>query len=554
MAFNPDQYLAEKQALSPVEASGFDPDAYLKEKLGSAPSAYSQLESALMGGVNQLNWAPVVGAAAQHPIEAFKKAMNPLARLANAKEASPEDTKHFDELREALNKNFKEAEHDNPWSYGAGNVAGSLLTAPLMPELAGAKGAAMLGAGMGALSGTGQALSEGKDIGDVAKSAGIQGGIGGMVGGAVGLLANKLSPESLKDTASERAVETFNPAKGEVTKMRTAPVIGENLPEGTTRLHQIGDQLLKPTEFLNNEPILTASGNAEKLVQRLLTAQKNSGEFLGTVAGQVDETGQKLVQTGPISDYIESLQSAYLGPNGKVKPPFASEHGALEQVKEMIAQYGRKNPMSFAEAEAIKQDISSLAYKDNGMISNMDMAKLRGFVNDNIEQALDTATKNMGDKGLYQKYLQAKNLYGATKQIEKSAQGNASKEISNRDFGLTDFLTAGLGYGAHGGPGLMAAVAGKKFLDVKGNQLAAKGANWTANTMKAVGDKFSAYTPEALTQLGKTLSSSDNEIAQKVGRIVSGTAEKDAIGRNAVIFSLMQVPEYRNVLRGITGN
>lgn len=91
----------------------------------------------------------------------------------------------------------------------AGGLAGSLVTPlpGLGPATLGArlaKGAAS-GAIGGAATGAGSALSEGKDLGDIARAAGTQGTIGGVLGGTLGAAIGSRLPTG---SAGERAAET----------------------------------------------------------------------------------------------------------------------------------------------------------------------------------------------------------------------------------------------------------------------------------------------------------------------------------------------------------
>lgn len=516
----------------------------------------SKTESGLRGLVNQFNLAPVVSAAAQHPIEAAEAASNPLLRLLGKSEFSPEDTAGFNAARQESNTAFKQAEQANPATYMAGNIAGGLATA-LIPGVnvgKGVAGAAKLGASIGALTGAGQALSEGKDVSDVAASAGLQGALGGALGGVIGKVGSALNPEALESNAAKNAVEAFNPSKSEVSKLLKAPARGEG-----SRLEEVGGILNKPTQFLNGKSILEASGSPESNLERLNLAQENAGKFLGSVAEKVDESGQKLVTPTDIVSYIEELQKPYSGISaaskeaGLPKQSFVDEFNALNRIKQDVLEYGN-NPISFSEAEAIKKDISALAYKDNGAIANADMAKLRGFVNDKLEEALDTAAPTLKDPDLYNKYIEAKDLYGATKQIQKSAEGNAAKELSNKDLGLTDYLLGGAGYSAHGGLGATAAIGAKKVLESKYNASAAKIQQGTANVMRDISSTIAEWTPEQFKSISSKMIQSGDPTAMKLGNILSKTADKDATGRNAVIFSIMQNPSYREFMRDITGN
>lgn len=534
---------------------GFVPAATspeLHDDLGFVPheqpdqSSISLLESLLRGGANQFNMAPVVSGAAQHPAGALKELL----------QQTDEDTNAYDAARDKSNQEFKAAEAAHPVAYNGANIAGGVALSTLLPEIAAAKGlsgALKIGGAYGALNGIGSGLSEGKSAGGVLGDAALQGTLGaatgGLVHGVVGGLA-KLTSDGLKKSANQHVLESFNPPKSEITKLRNAPLIG-TAAEGETRLDQAAQRLLEPSEWMNNEPIFQM-GSAENNLNRLQTAQHNSGSFLGTVANKVDEHVGPSVDTAPLIDEVEKIINDYRSPMGGdlAKPIFVDQYNELQRIKQYILEYGN-NPISFKNAEQIKRDLSELAYGPDGKMKDLKIAKLRGFFNDHMEDALDKATQSMGDPALYNKYLKAKDLYGATKQLMKSADNNVSKEISNRDFGITDLMVAGMGASAHGGPGAVAALGLKKAADSYGHQGMATAQQWGANTMKQVSSKVSAYAPEQLKDIGTKLSFSGNPVAAKLGNVLSDLSAKDGVGRNAIIFSLLQNPAYREILRDL---
>lgn len=197
MAFDPDKYLAEKEA-----AKAFDPDKYLEEKGVAAPAPDTDwlqtAKDALRG-------------AAQGASFGFAD------ELTGALESAFSD-KSYTDARDESRKAYAEAQDRSPYAYGAGEIAGGFAVP--VPGLGAAQGAATLGkavargalhaGAMGALSGLGH--SEGQNLADVAKDTAIGAGVGGVVGGLTGAAVHgvgKLAEKSqgLKDKLGSKALE-----------------------------------------------------------------------------------------------------------------------------------------------------------------------------------------------------------------------------------------------------------------------------------------------------------------------------------------------------------
>jgi hypothetical protein len=554
MAFDPDKYLQEK--LSSEGSGGFDPDAYLKAK-GVQTDEPSSLEALLRGIGSGLTFgaAPAIGAAIQHPIEAFKEATNPLARLAGAKEASPEETKDFDKEREVSNNAFEAAQKAHPWVYGGGNVLGSLPAMALAPETApGIIGGAKLGAGLGALSGVGSALSQGKDVGGIAQSTALQGVIGGGVGGIAGGITSKLNPNALEESANSNTFEAFNPTKGEVTKVRNIP----GLPNDVDGIQWVGANALKPTEFLDGKAILQKGANPQELLDNVQTVLKNSGAFIGDVANKADESGVKLVDPSTLFDKIQELIQPYqvkptIGVDvGDALPSTQEDFNLLNNMRSSIKQIIGDNPgpIDFTTASRILKLIDSKSYNQNGII-NQDMNELRGALNENIEKSLEQVASMTDNPELFSKFKEAKDMYRTAKLLDKSANNSVSKDITNADLGVLDYAAGAAGAHALGGPAAIAAVVAKKALTKNYNSYAAVTQKWTADTMKDVSSRITAMTPEQFKSVGAKMATSDSPTVQSLGRIYSGIADRDNTGRNAMIFSLLQIPQYRDIMRDL---
>lgn len=541
--------------------------------------AYTGMQSALMGGLNQLNAAPVLGAAAQSPLQAFKKAINPLARLAGASESKPEDTKDFDEDRQTLNSKFKQAQSNNPKSYLAGNVAGSIPLMALAPESApGILGGLKTGAAIGAASGAGEALSSGQSVGGVAGQALGGAATGGLVGGVLGGAASALTPEALEATAASQGLKAVAPAKSDIRKIMTSAGAGPDA------LQDAGETLIKPSQWLNGKSIVQAGAGKEDILNNVQQAMQRSGQFIGGMADTADSMGKKVVDTNDAVDFIDKALAKMVSPNpdkeGVALNTYKDAFDTLYGIKQDIQDIGGTGaPISFQDSQKILKVIDDAAYNQDGTVANQDLNKLRGIFNGNIEDGLEQVSKDSGSN-LYDQFKDAKDMYRTTKLISKAAEGGVAKDVSNQTLGLTDYIAGGIGHAVGGNPLGLAAAAANYGVRNYGNAIAAKAAQGLANGMNSIGNKVSAVgsgisagmdvvqqktpplagkiltsaTPETLQNWATTAAASSNPTMQGLGRIFKEAAGRDQIGRNALMFTVLQNPTYRDALHSVTSS
>lgn len=558
MAFNPDQYLKEK-----LGSKEFDPNLYLSQKLGNrlpaSPEAskadISELESALRGAAEGATFgaAPAISGA----LEAIPEALS-------GNDVLDAYRKHRDASRAA----FEAAQQANPKSYFAGSLAGGLLPAALTGGASEAatgaealENAALMGAKYGAASGVGQSLSKGDSLDDTAENVIRQGTGGAILGGAVGKLSSLLSgaPEALETIAAQRAVKATGANKSQMQNLLTSPTASE---DAESRLIEHGKNLLAPNEYTST-PIVTPLANPQDILERSQELEQNSGKAIGDILATLDnklteenseELADKFFNPQSAIDKISELQQKYIK-NGEILPSFKPQYNELEDVKNTVSSFGN-NPIDFKEANELKQLITNLAYDDRGKLTNDLMGQVRAIVNDEIEKSADSVVQSTGDEGVYQKYLKAKDLYRTAKDAQKAALGKTAANLVNRDLGITDYISAGAGASIHGGPGAVAAALVNKGFRSYGNSLAATTSNVAYKVSNALSDtsqKLSSIPKEALSSFGEQLKMSGSEAESKLGEILSKASQRDDIGKNALIFSVMQNPTYRNILRKLTG-
>lgn len=99
-----------------------------------------------------------------------------------------------------------------------------------------------------------------------------------------------------------------------------------------------------------------------------------------------------------------------------------------------------------------------------------------------------------------------------------------------------------------------ARVAGNEGFDNKSGGMfgVIKGASTlTANATGLASHYLAEMPKERLGQLGQSLIQSNSEVGQKLGNILMNASQKDDIGRNALIYSLMQNPAYREMMNNL---
>jgi len=556
MTFDPDKYLAAK-----TQSSAFDPDAYLKAKGMAMPeSAPSMLESALRGGAEGATFglAPAIaGAAGAAPsaLEALKGNLS----LQDVKDA-------YEKSRAESKAKFDAAAKANPGSYLGGSLAGGLALAPLTgglsEESAAAQGlaravpllsestaaGALTGAGYGAAAGLGSSVSAGDDLSTGAKNVAAGAAGGSLVGGILSKLSGGLgsAADSLEETAAKRAVKATGTTKAQTKQLMNAPTASD---DSMNRLLEHGDNLINSNPF-QDTPVVTALAGPEEILSRVQDLKEKSGQAVGEALTQLDKnfdpSNENYFNPSDVVSQIRELQMG-LTKDGVPRASTRSQYSALEDVIKDISQYGDQ-PVSFADADEIKQFVTDLAYNDNGKLTDSLMGQVRGIVNDNIEKAADAVAESSGDADLSGSYKTAKDYYRSAKDSENAITGKVAGNMSNRDLGITDYMSAIGGAAVHGGPGALVAtganLVGKKY----GNQLYAAGSKNAANILKSVNNFFTTVAPEQLATWGSKLSAQPGQLEQNLGRVLTEASSRDDIGRNAVMFSLMQNPSYRSLM------
>lgn len=576
MPFDPSKYLAEKTANGPNGT--FDPTAYLKDKTGEAPASdIGLLESGVRGAAQgaSFGFAPAITGA----LEATPQALGALAGNNSLADILATYRKGRDESK----ANYDAAASANPKMSLAGGLVGGLAPALLSGGVSGAAtlGSALkTGAGIGGLSGLGNAVSSGADLEtgakDVIEGAGTGAALGGLLHGAGSLLSG--APAALESTANERALKATGMMKPQLKNLKmqdlkanaykasqAAPGVE---PEVQDTVQKMGDLLLKKNPY-QDTPVVTAGSTPEVILERTSDLADKSGKDIASILSSMDSQynagNPGIVANFPSPTAMSSeIENQLLKPimvNGKIPPLAEPAANTVQKIMDTVNGYGN-NPIPFEKAQELKQLIQNLTnYEAEGSANNQLLRRAGGIINKNIEDSADSVVTAAGTPEVFDQFKMAKDLYRTAKTSEQAALGKSASNMVNRDFGITDYMSAAAGAAAHGTPAGLAAMAGNKLARTYGNptiattaKLAAKGSQALSDGIGEVTRTITAMPKDAISSFGKQLALTSDPLAQRLGNVLAGASQRDDIGRNALIFSLMQQPAYREFLTNHFGN
>lgn len=497
---------------------------------------------------------------------------------------NPQDQSYMDlynKYKDAIQKNDQASQEEHPYltagtKLGTLGLAGVTGALGLLPSVSfgapgGVAATALDAAGNAGLYGAAQGAENVDysksdiDLSPIIHGYGSGALTGGVLGAGMGMVSKALNPNSLEKYAASKVLQATGGKAGQREAMLNAPVENE---DSLNRVLEHGANELEPNEYTEKPPVAFADSSSDILAknEQLL---KGSGESIGKRLKLADEqfnpqdtnnlypdpqnpTNNAYVDPSKIANEVEDLQKQYLSKKlDKEGNPVAFslarlKYQKLQEALNDINSFGDK-PISFEDAHALKNLVKKEAYDPaTGKMIDKDMANVYSIVDDNIEKAMDTNAKFLGNPDDYTKYLKDKDLYRSAKDAVRMGTGQEAREMGYRDLGLTDTIFAA-GELATGHPGrAIAMIAGNKLYGKYAAASEAVTAQGTANLMRNVNKAFTKIPN--LKQAGTALSSSNNPLAQKLGNILINAAEKDDIGRNAVIYSLMQQPAYRELM------
>ena len=412
--------------------------------------------------------------------------------------------------RDQARKINDEAREENPNSYLAGDVAGSVATS-FVPGLNVAKGANLAKtvantAAQGAVYGLGNSradLTEG-DFAGAAKDTAIGGALG-AAGGAIGKGIGKglkATSRLAKEKAGQWALKAFGADSQDISNLAK---IGKDKELGQWMLAE--QTVPKLDEFGNPKTVGNIDTDLEEInLLKLLSNDKDKTKALSRTAqqgaeyikGADDFADYRFVSGGYIDDIIEKL-SKELDPKAVPGTVQAAENAKIQKIIEMAKKYqgdivpGPNGMPGFLPTRKARELME--AYNGNDFSEGSSLVK---------QQIDDAMTKTgIGAKALNRK---------GTELVENSAEANKllDKPKNENIFSLGNGVSASvgsvvgtlLGGGSPIGtiPGAIGAIAAKKAIQNYGPNAMAIGLNKIGNNIGKVGVSKYANIASGLTK------------------------------------------------------
>lgn len=556
MAFNPDEYLKEKLP--------FNPDDYLKEK--SAPGLMTQIEAAAAG------------------IPLSKQIISGISTLGAKSGGDPRSLSDiYSEISPEVAQQLAQAKEQFPGTAIASNVASYVIPGKLI-------GKAVGGAGEGA-----SALSK---IINASKAGAVE---GALVGAVEGEGATPL--ERAKDVASGGLLGglTGGAVQGGMSSLKAIPSAAQYVGKEISDVPFISDLLktvkteAKGTKLTGQKAFQKAYENLDNQVEALALGTKSTAENFPQAIKKVVERAQKAGLKIDLNEKLEPLARKLEALKGQIDSPeiLSDIDKSLEFIQRKLT--GKKE----AQEGAVKNLLSKLKSPEEVVAARRELS---GMVPTGESSAFKTS---MGE-GFGQEIL------GALKSAESSVPGlqevnkrssSAMNALELLGLDRSDFIknaeTGALELKAAAKQKLMnksrqsvtdttTSQASREYIRqakdqlskanpklaeetfpkieqaaeqvdlaraIKGEGILNKG---LIPTSSALGLRAGAYAGRAAHSIDKATPDIFKSVAKEVylkgakgarlAQELSEAANKDGAGRNAALFSLMQNPEYREML------
>ena len=441
-------------------------------------------------------------------------------------------SERYSQSRDASRRAFDDAYKQNPYSYGAGELGASVVTA-LAPGGLVVKGAQGLSKGAQLARGA-QAGSKLAKLGKVARTGTLQAGLYG---------AGDSEQENLSDVAKDAAKAA---ALGAGTNLALAgfgkaipkekfadayKYLANKLGSGSKRLAErsavhatVGNQAKYMDDLVRrgkvgergrailDEGLLDGiAPNRQKLYSNATAKKSQIGKELGDLVE--NEFSDISVDGSKIASKIRSYADDIAGPQNE---------GVYNQLLKQADAYDEMGSIPMKEAQRLKNQYQwSMTDPSSQSLGKKSTNKLNRILSDSMEESVSDVGGDLT------KYTDLKNRYSNIAGAEESVEKMASREQKNRLFSLTDYMAGAAGFSTTGPLGL-AAAAGNKFARERGSGIVARSAD-------KVGDLLMS-SPQALGKYAAPLQS-----AAKRGQSAVGTTHFLLWKRD---------PEYRKLFQG----
>jgi hypothetical protein len=453
MAFDPDAYLASRTS------STFDPDKYLADKGESPDDAPTKAESFIRGGAQGLTLG--------HADE-----------ITGALESATSD-KSYEQARDESRVKYDAAKKENPWSYGAGDVAGSIPAYTGATIVTGGNpiaGAALAGAVQGEGSSDAPLLS-----GDTAKRAAIGGTVGAAMGAVGEGVSRLLKPEGLAEMAENQAAKA--------TGANTADF--RNL--GEDRVRAAGRAAL-------DNGVITHTGSTEDMAEKVVGMNQEAGQKIGDILKSVeggvdpqsaiadlDKLGARLQPTDENLRLVE-----------KAKELIRRNAGAEPTNDPFTGTPPEPKPIPFDKMNAIKTEMQGQASWAEPAAHQETKRAIAGTVRNTLDTTLEGASPTAED---FKAFQEAKKMYGNSINLSDFLEKRAAREFGRSGLSVSDLGAMKLATGTT--PAKMAGLGAWKMWRQYGNQNMALAADWLSKAGPDLLKQFGEFAP-TLVKAAKT--------------------------------------------------
>ena len=514
--------------------------------------------------------------------------------------------------RDSSKEAFNAASAQHPWLYGTGNVAGAIIPGVLSggSSLAeeGLAGAAKAGAKYGALAGLGSSnadLTKG-EIGQAAKDTALSGAVGAI---GAPIIQKALTP--LVDPLSQLLGHI-----GQTTKGAANTAMGMKTPEQFLSARAMGQNGINLIGKANEDRAAGALQNAlgkstyatenapgyEGPVQNLLTPAQRGANLLGAQQNQLLAQAPILSsdEFGPFLDQLENATTAAKKATGGGSPGMAKIDGLVQRYfydmvpdeegnevpqlkpqismtqlgnfKTELSKLGPIEGQNDATAEALAGGLISGARNDSRLSDinfPTDTVPLNTFMENNVPGLADINKKISALAGGLQKAptmaetMQAQKLGTSTAKARDEIQQmidafNKDPEVGKQIVPQLQEQLDQLGQRAEltkqaNAPGLFGGMSFRGAVVSTGNII-----GMGERAVKQAGQILYNSAPDVVKGLASKLSDNaasfgDNATVQKLSSVLNEAANRDNIGRNALIFAINQNPSYRDILNKALG-
>lgn len=385
----------------------------------------------------------------------------------------------YREARDAERAQLQAAQEAHPYAYGGGQLAGGLLTAPVMPGGPAKTLGQVLkqGAAMGAVGALG--ASEAQDVPglaeDVALGAATGAGVGAL-GRGIGAAAKKLGP-ALKKFGIEQGRRVLGGGQ--------APLALSKPVSDAAVLQAMRSGAMPP------------GATVQEVAKNLAAQRQTVGQKVGNVLRELEQKG---VQAPPASSITDELEArAY----DAVRKGDTKRAAYLRQTAEKVRRAEAAGPgnapqkLGLVEMEDIKRTAQAEAKADYAKwraVTPLQKARIEaaGVLQQGIEDAVD-AQKNLAPQAA-KRFIPLKQRFARVAAAEEEAHKGAIRadkrnRLSLRDIGIGAGSAAGAG-AAFGPFGLIAGPAlafGSNLARTRGTSAIARGALGAGEALQRFG-------------------------------------------------------------------